>query len=78
MSLASISEGIFSIPEKFADRFEWLLTRDTTTLSGIASGISRTTYFGGQDKEEKRMRLAVSELIFSVKFKEPADRQPSS
>ena len=33
-------------------------------------------YFGGQGKEEKQMRLAVSELIFAVKSKEAADQLP--
>jgi hypothetical protein len=33
-------------------------------------------YFGGQGKEEKQLRLAVSELIFAVKSKEAADQLP--
>ena len=33
-------------------------------------------YFGGQGKEEKQMRLAVSELISAVKSKEAADQLP--
>jgi hypothetical protein len=33
-------------------------------------------YFGGQGKEEKLLRLAVSELIFAVKSKEAADQLP--
>ena len=33
-------------------------------------------YFGGQGKEEKQIRLAVSELIFAVKSKEAADQLP--
>jgi hypothetical protein len=37
---------------------------------------ARQYYFGGQGKEEKQMRLAVSELIFAVKSKEAADQLP--
>jgi hypothetical protein len=33
-------------------------------------------HFGGQGKEEKQMRLAISELIFAVKSKEAADQLP--
>ena len=33
-------------------------------------------HFGGQGKDEKRLRLAVSELIFAVKSKEAADQLP--
>jgi hypothetical protein len=51
------------------------LTAENEAISAEIKA-SLDLHFGGQGKEEKQMRLAISELIFAVKSKEAADHLP--